>query len=86
MHRVTRIHNRFLRNRFDAAMENVARKRNIRVASADSGGKRNLEYLFFDTTFLHTDFYWLISIFNPSNRDQILSKNLIKKQNQKNGI
>ena len=47
MHRVTRIHNRFLRNRFDAAMENVARKRNIRVASADSGGKRNLEYLFF---------------------------------------
>ena len=47
VHRVTRIHNRFLRNRFDAAMEKMARKRNIRVASADSGGKRNLEYLFF---------------------------------------
>ena len=47
VHRVTRIHNRFLRNRFDAAMEKVARKRSIRVASADATGKRNLEYLFF---------------------------------------
>ena len=28
-------------------MEKVARKRSIRVASADATGKRNLEYLFF---------------------------------------
>ena len=47
VHRVTRIHNRFLRNRFDLNMEKISRKRKIRVASADSSGKRNLEYLFF---------------------------------------
>ena len=43
VNRVTRIHNRFLRNRFDAAMEDLMRKNNI----APGGGKRQLEYLFF---------------------------------------
>ena len=48
VHRVTRIHNRFLRNRFDAKMEHLAAKRNIRVdTGSSSSGKRNLEYLFF---------------------------------------
>ena len=43
VNRVTRIHNRFLRNRFDNAMEDLMRKNNI----APGGGKRQLEYLFF---------------------------------------
>ena len=44
VNRVTRIHNRFLRNRFDAAMEDLMRKNNI----APGGGKRQLEYLFLE--------------------------------------
>eukprot|EP00949_MAST-11_sp_MAST-11-sp1_P004981 g4981.t1 len=42
VHRVTRIHNRFLRNCFDKAMEKVAGDLN-----APAGGKRQLEYLFY---------------------------------------
>eukprot|EP00945_MAST-04E_sp_MAST-4E-sp1_P005291 g5291.t1 len=44
VNRVTRIHNRFLRNRFDNAMEDLVRKSNL---PAGTNGKRQLEYLFF---------------------------------------
>lgn len=40
--RVTRIHNRFLRNRFDDKIEQL-------VDLSDAGYKRNLEYLFYGT-------------------------------------
>ena len=43
VNRVTRIHNRFLRNRFDEAMESLVRKHHLPT----TGGKRQLEYLFF---------------------------------------
>ena len=38
--RVTRVHNRYLRNRFEERLENL-------VDMSDSSYKRSLEYLFF---------------------------------------
>jgi Leucine-rich repeat (LRR) protein len=48
VHRVTRIHNRFLRNRFETRMESALAKE-AATNGADSGGgyKRSLEYLFY---------------------------------------
>ena len=39
VHKVTRIHNRFLRNRFEEALESS-------TDTSDPGYKKNLEYLF----------------------------------------